>query len=249
MRIIFYLGLILAFLVMGDRKASAQTSERMVAINASEKDITEMLPSIAELQALAVENSPLLKLYDAEVVIGELQVKSKKRQWMRGFGIEGGAKYGLFDNLVIREDLGVGESETQTTEQTRYNLGVYMKMPLASLIDRSTVNMARAESDKLKYQRESTHNELKKLVIIQYGNVLKAHKKIVIFISEIETLKAQLIEAELNYKNGKVRLAEYSKMKNDLLDSELTYEESKVEFFVAIKLLQETVGKEFKLKQ
>ncbi len=244
-RIIAIFLLSLFFICPGSLKG--QTYDNLIANTLSGKDITEQLPPLATLQAQAGENSPLLKMHDANLLINQLKINSEKREWMRNLGFEAGAKYGLFDNLIITGDLGIDDAATSTTEQTRYNLGIFLKIPLSSIIDKSKVKLASVEAEIVLLEKESTLKELRQLVIVQYGNLVKAYRNIVILNNSVEVYRVQMIRAEKDFSNGKLTVDEYARLNDMLSRATANLEDTKVEYFVALKLLEETVGVKIKI--
>lgn len=224
-----------------------QTYDELITNTLSGKDITDQLPPLATLQAQAEENSPLLKMHDANLVINQMKVNSEKREWMRSLGFEAGAKYGLFDNLIVTGDLGINDAATNTTEQTRYNFGIFLKIPISSIIDKSRVDLAVAERDRVHLEKEATLKELRQLVILQYGNVVKAYRNIVILNNSVEVYRVQMVRAEKDFTNGKITVDEFARLNDMLSRTTANLEDAKVEYFVAFKLLEETVGVKIKI--
>lgn len=201
----------------------------------------KMLP-LEDLLDSAEVHSPLLKIIDADILIQDLRVKSEKKEWLSYFSVTGTAKYGMFDNLVINEEEVEDYVGSTSTKQSRYNVGFSVKVPFSSIFDKYNKNAAINEKVKLQHQRRNTISELRKLVITQYGNLLRAHTKLVLKTSELETVKLQMTDTELNYKNGKIPLSTFTKQKGELLNLQLSLEEIRIEFKVALFHLQETVG-------
>ncbi len=226
----------------------AQTYEDMLAVTAGGKDITERMPGLSELQELAIEYSPLLKFYEADEKVGDYVVMSKKREWMSAFGFEGGARYGLFDNLIITEDLNSLGSSTQTTEQTRYYLGAYVKIPLSSIIDKSSVLQAKAEKDKIRFQKEVGIQDLRELVIIRYNNVIKEYRKLVVQTNLVESYRIQNLRAETDFQNGQIDVYEYIRLQDMVSSAIMDLETAKIDFRSAFQILEETIGTKIKLK-
>ena len=75
-----------------------QSLNEIINKNLTDNDITNQLPTLKQLQDSAVKHSPLLKIFDSDLVIQQLKIKSEKREWMRSLGLEAGAKYGLLGN-------------------------------------------------------------------------------------------------------------------------------------------------------
>jgi outer membrane protein TolC len=226
---------------------SAQTYDELIANTMTGKDITMLLPPIAELQSQAEENSPLLKLYDADIVINNLKIKLLKKEWIDGIGIEAGAKYGLFDNLILTSDLGLDDVATSTTEQTRYNVGVSLKIPFSVLFAKEEKQIVKIEIDKLKYQKESGRRELRQLIIVQYNNIVKAHRNLVVQNNSVELYRVQMIRAQKDFSNGSINVADYARLNDMLSGAVMNLESTKIEYIIALQLLQEAVGVKIEL--
>lgn len=238
---------IILVLIFSALKIEAQTSNEDIGQSIIENEITEMLPPLRNLQDSAEMNSPLLKMYDSDIIIQEMKVKLERREWMDYLGFEASVKYGLFDNLLIVEDLGLTESQTNTSEQMRYTLGVLFRIPLSAFADNNNISIAREEKEKLKLKKENTLKELRQLVIIQYYNIVKAHKKMAIYSQDVEVYRVQMIRAEKDYENRQIEVSEFARL-HDLSSQALAnLEESKAEFAAALQILQETVGVKIKL--
>jgi outer membrane protein TolC len=143
--------------------------------------------------------------------------------------------------------LGVEDPAISTTEQTRYNLGIFLKIPLSSIADKSKVKLASVEADLVLLEKESTLKELRQLVIVQYGNLVKAYRNIVILNNSVEVYRIQMIRAEKDFTNGKLTVDEYARLNDMLSRATANLEDTKVEYFVALKLLEETVGVNIKI--
>lgn len=224
-----------------------QSFSETLSSSLEQNDIMKALPPVQTLIDSAVIYSPLLKISDADLVIRNLRIKSEKRELLRNIGIESGVRYGVFDNLILTEDFGIEELQTPPTLQTRYNIGVYLKIPLSAIIDRSNVSIAREELDQTRYQRDNTIRELRQLIIIQYYDVIKIHKGLIVKNETVETYRIQLFRAEEDFINGTINVAEYSRLKNMFSQAVLDFEESKVDFNLALLLLEEMVGTKIEL--
>lgn len=237
------LSLLLALFLLsiGIKFSVAQSVDHVVSETVKGSQVSDLILPLIEIQQLAVQNSPLLKLYNSDIIINELKIKAEKRNWMTTLGFEASAKYGMFDNLVITEDLNT-ESATSSTEQTRYSVGLTLKIPLNTVADRTNVRQAKAELEKIRHQKESSKQELRKLVIVQYNNVLKSNMNLEIRNKSFEMFKLQLIRSEKDFVNGKINIADYSRVRNMAISAELEFENVKIELRTAIQILNEIVG-------
>ena len=226
----------------------AQTYNDIIDQSLRENDIIKLLPPLQSLIDSSATHSPLLKIHDSNIIIQQLRIKSEKREWMQSLGFEAGARYGLFDNLILKEDLGINDLAASTTEQTRYNLGLFLKIPLSSLADKSKIHIAQIEVDKLRYEKEESLRNLKQLIIVQFYNVVKAHKAMVVKTGDLEMYRVQMLRAETDYINGNLEISEYARLRDISSKSLIDLENSKIEFITALQLLQETSGIKITLK-
>lgn len=232
----------LALLLAPTLPGLAQTYEQLLANSSSGIDIADRLPPLAELQDKAIENSPIFKMLDADVEIGDYKIKEEQRLWLHSFGIEGGARYGLFDNLIITQDLGIDQSATNTTQQGRYFLGAYVKIPISDLIDNSNVKTAIAERNKLQYQRAARIQELRELIIVRYNSVIKAYRGMVIKSNAVENYRVQQLRANEDFRNGRMTVYEKARLDDMLSKAVIELEDAKIDFMTAFQVLEETVG-------
>lgn len=228
--------------------ANAQIYDDIIDRSLKENDILKLLPPLQSLLDSSAIHSPLLKMHDSNIIIQQLKIKSEKKEWMQSLGFEAGARYGLFDNLILKEDLGVNDLATSTTEQTRYNLGLFLKIPLSSLADKSNVRIAQMEVEKLRFEKEESLRSLRQLIIIQFYNVVKAHKAMVVRTGDVEMYRIQMLRSETDFVNRNIDVAEYARLRDLASGSLIDLENAKVEFITALHLLQETSGVKITIK-
>jgi phage gp16-like protein len=76
---------------------------------------------------------------------------------------------------------------------------------------------------------------------------VKAYRNIVILNNSVEVYRIQMIRAEKDFTNGKLTVDEYARLNDMLSRATANLEDTKVEYFVALKLLEETVGVNIKI--
>jgi hypothetical protein len=246
---IYILVVLGCMLVLCENKLNAQTYIELLENSSFDKDIVQMLPPLSELQEEAILYSPVFKILEADVNIGEYKILEERREWMRWIGFEGGVKYGMFDNIVLSEGASGIDLATAKTQQMRYYGGLFLKMPISTLVDKSNVKAAKAERSKLSYQREARIKELRQLIIIQYGNVIKEHRGMIIKNNAVENYRVQMLRAQNDYNNGKINISDFARLNDMLSKAVLALEDSKTDFTTAFMILEETVGTKIELKK
>jgi len=238
---------ILLFSLFSSFCVKAQFPEDFITRSLKENDISKDLPPIDSLLEWAEKNSPLLSFYNADIIINELKVISEKRDWMEHLAFEADARYGLFDNLILTDDLGREDLSMSTTERTRYSLAIDLRIPLSKIVDRKNrINIAKNETNKARFQRETAIKELRQLVILQYNNIIKAHRLMVVSNANVSSFNVQAIRAEKDFVNGKINIAELARLREMLARGIENFESNKSDFQLAYLLMQETVGTNLK---
>ncbi|MDC6365637.1 TolC family protein [Allomuricauda sp. AC10] len=236
-------GLILAIIVIANL-SHAQSIDDFIKKGLEKNDISKSLPPLDSLIEIAKDNSPRLKFFDADHEYWSGNITLAKRDWLRNINLEAGYGYGIFDNLSNQQIAGDPGSQTLfSTEQSRYTVGVSLKMPLASIFNRNrNIKNAKAEADKSKYNKEYAMWELEQLIVRQYNDLLKAHRLFFISNTIVETYKVQSLRAEKDFTNGIINVAEYTRLQQMLNQAISSYESQRAEFLIALKSLEGTVG-------
>lgn len=222
--------------------ARAQNYSEFIAQSLEQNDIMNLILPLQSLIDSAEIHSPMLKIAKSDVTITTLRLKSEKLEWTRNVGFEAGIRYGLFDNLILKEQSGSEVLQGSTSSQTRYNAGIFLKIPASSFIDRSNVKIAKEEEVQANYRYESSLLSLRQAVIVQYFEVVKIHKGLIIKNESVESYRVQLFRTEQDFINGSVGLVEFTRIKNMYTQALLDFEETKTDYFVAFRLLAEIVG-------
>lgn len=223
----------------------AQALNEFVERGLERNDITSRLPSIDSLIRIAKENSPRLKYFDADAKYWEGKVKVTGRSWLNSIYLDATYGYGVFDNLNNQQIAGdpLASQVLFTLEQSRYNLGVSMKMPLHAIFNRGIeVKTAKAEAERSKYEKEFAVRELEMLVTQRFHEVVRAHRMLLVSSSIVESYKLQALNADKNFTNGVIDITEYTRLQQMLNESLKTLEFQKSEYEMALSILEGIVG-------
>ena len=215
----------------------------------SENSITQRLPPLAELLETAERNAPILKMYKANIERNKAKEKNVKREWQRYMGIEANARYGLLDNFVLAdEQYDYSSTKSTNTEENRYYVGIFARIPLSAIIDRSNLKYARHEIEMVRQQRLARLKELREDVIIYYNDVIKTYNQMILRNNMCESYNIQVLRAKKDYVNGNIPYSEYARLNEMYTKASIELESIKVDYHTALQLLQELVGSPIKLK-
>jgi outer membrane protein TolC len=243
--------LLLAFnFTLKAQQDSLSTSDTVIVI---EEDLMNdsvffaQLPTMKSLIDSAIDNSPLIKRQDAQIVIRELQRKEVRQDWLKYMGVYATTNYGVFDNFMNAQS-GTTQGSTITTGNAfRWSVGLTITgAPFYDMINKPTQSkIKKLEAEQEIENKETIKRELRILVIQQYNDVVLNYKLLQIANENLQSNLTQLIMGEQQFKNGEIRLNELANIKEMYFKSLITFEKQKSEFMGSYMILQEIVGFEF----
>ncbi|MDA3906849.1 MAG: TolC family protein [Bacteroidales bacterium] len=210
-------------------------------------DITKKIPPLDVLIDSALINSHRLKYWDKEIKITEYELKSVKREWSDGIFFQGEVKEGTWTSLVFVQDQYGNEIGTLgTTDQGRYSIGLGMRLPLLSLLDRGN----RIKLGKMKIERNienmlEDRQAIRANVINLFNELLIQQNMLKLDIDNIEFSELTAEMADREFQNGKISLGDLSLIRDHLNIARYRYVDSKTSFIKAYVMLQELTGIQF----
>ena len=227
----------------------AQTDD-MNDIELASELFRKKIPSMEALIDSTCKNSPILLSQQANVDINELRLKISKTAWIKNINIESSFQYGMFGNILLNPDAEdpLANSVLSTNKQTRYSTGVSLKLPISEIISRKhEIRIGQEMVDQTRYEKEKLSEELRKLVIIQYNDLILKHKILLISNNNLQSQNLQLNMTEKEFTNNKVDIVELARIREMQSKSEIEFETAKSEFNTSFQLLQEITGVKFNL--
>jgi outer membrane protein TolC len=206
-------------------------------------DSTLNVPSLQIAIEKALEKSPLLKTADISTTIKQFELKSVQREWLGDLGFESYYKYGSLDNVNIQNIGSTDDISNSRTTDTRYSLGVYMKMSFLTFLDQKNKNsIARQEIEKSLLEQQVIQEEIRKLVIRQYNEYQLNKQLVAVKNKAFTTTEMQLAKANRDHKNGNLTIYELTKVMESTTKAEADYLSTKMNFKVSYLLLMELIG-------
>lgn len=223
---------------------SCSISVTIAQSNDNERTSREiLLPPLEELIDAAIKNNPAVEFTRLGIEVKESLVGSERNYWTRNFGFQADASYGNINNSAYSVEAGDDNLLSTSTTQWNYGAGLYLKIPIYDLINRKAlVKQAKLEVDQAKSMEESMKNEIRKLVIEQYQKVILTQKLLDIKSQNMGNAKVNMQMVEKEFRNGVTTVLEYSRVSDITTKVKIEYETAKSEFFLAKKLLENTVG-------
>ncbi len=231
-------------LVFALQVTSAQSINAFIEKGLRENDISKKLPPLDTLIAMAKDFSPFLKVTVSEQQYRDGVVSAEQRAWLEYINFEAGYNYGIFDNLSNSQIAGDPQSQTLfSTEQSRYNVGVSLRLPLSAIINRKArIKSAKGESEKARFETQVAEVELEQKVVELYNDLLKRHRLFFISGSIVDNFRVQSIRAEKDFANGVINITEYTRLQQMLNQATMNFELQRSDFISSVMALENIIG-------
>lgn len=235
-------GVLLIFFFI--HTAGAQSINDFIEKGLQENDISKKLPPLDTLVVMAREHSPFIKVTESEQQYRDGVVSAEQRAWLEFINLEAGYNYGIFDNLSNSQIAGDPQSQALfSTEQSRYNVGVSIRLPLSAIINRrARIKSAKGEAEKARFETQVAESELEQKVVELYNDLLKNHRLFFISGSIVDNFRVQSIRAEKDFANGIINVTEYTRLQQMMNQATMNFELQRAEFVSAVMALQGIVG-------
>nr|WP_299340724.1 TolC family protein [Allomuricauda sp.] len=237
-----YWGILLILLTLQTIKA--QSINDFIEKGLRENDISKKLPPLDTLISMAKEYSPFIKVTVSEQQYRDGVVSFEQRAWLEYINLEAGYNYGIFDNLSNSQIAGDPQSQQLfSSEQSRYNVGVSVRLPLSAIINRrARILSAKGEAEKARFETQVAEVELEQKVVELYNNLLKHHRMFFISGSIVDNFRVQSLRAEKDFANGVINVTEYTRLQQMMNQATMNFELQRSEFVSSVMALENITG-------
>ena len=181
----------------------------------------------------AILNSPIIKMHTATVDQKKLELQLVKYSWMREIYVTADTKLGNYGNTNPLEQFNLG-----------YGTGAFIRLPLTAIVGNSErKKIAKLEIEASNFQKLNIEEELKKLVITQYNEVLLKRNLIKIQVQAVDVSLVNYKVAEQEYKGGTISIDAYARTTEIYFTQLSALEKIKSEYKNSLELLAEICGK------
>lgn len=235
-------GFLLFFFIL--HAGSGQSINDFIETGLKENDISKKLPPLDTLVKMAREYSPFIQVTISEQQYRDGVVAAEQRAWLDYINLEAGYNYGIFDNLSNSQLAGDPGSLTLfSTEQSRYNVGVSLRLPLSAIINRrANIKSAKGEAEKARFETRVAEVELEQKVVELYNDLLKTHRLFFISGSIVDNFRVQSLRAEKDFANGVINVIEYTRLQQMMNQATMNFELQRAEFISSVTALENIIG-------
>lgn len=229
--------------------ATGQALNDFIVAGLEQNDLKKKLPPLDSLVMMAKNNSPFIKVTINEQQYRDGVVTAEQRAWLEYISVGANYNYGVFDNLSNAQIAGDPGSQTLfSSEQSRYQLGVTLNLPLSAIINRKArIQSAKGEAKKARYQTEVAEMELEQKVVSLYNLVLKVHRMFFLANSIVDNFRVQSLRAETEFSSGIISINDYTRIQQMLNQANMNLELQRSDFIDALMALEHLTGMKFQI--
>jgi outer membrane protein TolC len=215
-----------------------------IEINKPDSISSIKLPTLSYLIEVAYENSPLIKSQTNVIEQKKIELKIEKKSWLNFISVN--SNYSRGTNNAQINGTTVIQTNTSTVSNW-YNTGVSLNLPFAAIISRKQNASIRKLNQSIEEDNlEILKQKIKLLIADLYSNI--ELKMRILELRSDASLQSNINYkyAEIEFKNNTITIAEFSKVYEEYIKAKIQFEEAKKDYWYAIKLLEENVGKKIK---
>jgi outer membrane protein TolC len=202
-----------------------------------------LIPVLNVLIDSALVNNGMLNYRRLEMDAKESNLKSKRRDWTKNFGLQADTRYGTFDNFSSNIDGSNTSTISSFTKQLNYGVGLYLKIPVFDILNRnSQIKQAKAELAQAKSLIKFQEDELKETVIRHYEELILRQSLLELRASNVADARVNMEMAEKKFRNGLMPIYEYVRISDITSRIASEYESAKSDLLLSKKLLENITG-------
>lgn len=230
----------LIFIVLSSTFSNAQDS---IAEAKAPDTFKLLIPELEVLIDSALTNNGMLGYRKNEIEVKKANLKAKRRNWTRNFGIQADTRYGTFDNFSNNVSGPNTVTLSSTTIQTNYGVGLYLKIPVFDIFNRkSDIKQAKSEISQAESLVEFQEYEIRETVIRYYEDLILKENLLEIQAINLSDAKVNQEMAKKEFTNGQLEIYEYIRISDITAGVASEFEKAKSNLILAKKLLENYTG-------
>jgi len=202
-----------------------------------------IIPELKVLVDSAMVHNGMLGYRKNEIDVKKANLKAKRRNWTRNFGIQADTRYGTFDNFSNNLNGPNTVTLASTTVQTNYGVGLYLKIPVFDIFNRkSDIKQAKAEISQAENLVKFQEYEIRETVIRYYEDLILKENLLEIQAVNLSDANVNKEMAKKEFTNGQMEIYEYIRIADITAGVATEFEKAKSNLLLAKKLLENYTG-------
>jgi len=208
--------------------------------------VDQQIPGVDMFIQSALKNSALLKISDGETQQILERIKIQKKSWSDNLFLEGNARYGQYNQLIVNQQTGAGSIDyglKTANEQFTYYGGLTVKLPFSDFLNKkSQIKILNYSLEESKQKKEQAERELTSIVIEEYYKLIKFYQVLQVNQNVLQALKITYMKVQKDLANGLIDLNEYTTFLISKAKVEEAYYNAKNDYYTQYRKIQVITG-------
>jgi len=245
LRTLLTTGILVMALLFGPTVLRAQKGAVTAPAPASDTifqadDFLRNLPPLETLIDSALAHAPAIKGQDLNIERSKLAVRRTRNAWTTDIvNAGGGLSYGQLNDLYMSDG---GQSTVSNSAQTRYSVGMSVKIPVSAFLNRTESKTAKVELKLAENQKQQTINDIREEVYSRYNSLLANYDGYKILFENFEDQEVILQHAEKDFLNNQITVADLSNTRVSYSRARIDLSKARYEFERSRWVLEDLVG-------
>jgi len=206
-------------------------------------DFLSMLPPLETLIDSALAHAPELKGQEVAIRMSRLDMRHAKNKWTTDIINAGGVvNYGKLNDLYLSNNSPNSSVAATSSSQTRYSVGVSVKIPITTFFDKYDYKSASLELEQTQSKMQGMIREIREKVMDRYNNLLANYHAYMILFETFDDQEVLMQTAENDFLTNQISIAELSGVRISFANAKIDINRAKFEFQRSLWMLEETVG-------
>jgi outer membrane protein TolC len=207
----------------------------------------EKLPPVEILIDSAISHAPGIKSQDISMKKSKLDMQHARNNWTNDLVNAGGViNYGKLNDLYLADNSSVGQVAATTSTQTRYSVGVTVKLPVSALFNHYDYKAAKIELEQTENQKQLLVNELREEVMSRYNSLVSNYLAYKILFESFDDQEIIVQHAEKDFLTNQISISDLSNIRVSYAKAKVDMSRARYDFQKSLWLLEEVVG--FKIR-
>lgn len=201
------------------------------------------LPPVEVLIDSAIAQAPDIRGQEISVRQSRLEVRRARTSWTSDMVNAGGiVNYGKLNDLYLADNSGAGQVAATTSSQTRYSVGLTVKIPISSMFNRSDYKAAKMELEQTENRKQALINSIREEVYSRYNNLLTTYQAYQILFETFTDQEVIMQTAERDFLNNQISVADLSNIRISWAKAKVDMSNAQYEFQKSLWMLEEMTG-------
>ncbi|MGL5317501.1 MAG: TolC family protein [Bacteroidales bacterium] len=183
-------------------------------LTASDKTLSEVLLPPVEVLFESSRNNARIAYYESKTREEKHNLRSIKREWLSFFRVVGGYQYGQFWTNTVESDISTPIIQNSRDNQSYYNAGVTLSLPLTQIVDRQNrINKQKETIKQTEFEIQRYWEEQKMLITESYTEAARCLHMVKVQAEALNLAEAQYLSALTDFSKNAITLPDLSRLK------------------------------------